>query len=1183
MLYRIFLILMLFWPALVQAQSEVLLPVKTGNRMGLIDTLGNIVVEPQFDNIEAVSGRPFLLIEQNGRRAAFNLSDKAIFTKYYETLELAYLDCFIAGNRAALGVINMGDSVVIPMKYESITPVLGEGYLCVGPDGIDMYSFIGELKSHVTAESAVFHQGVFVVESNGLYGIAAQSDKMIVPAEYNMYELGSGQIKLSSKDSIVVFHIASRRVINAEKDARLSFFQDAVNENASTPFYHIQSKSLSGFFSVWSDKPIAADLSGRKINQSLLSGYYYLVDSDYLLVDSLGTLAISHACDFIGHYRDRRFRLIENDLWGIYDLDSGYIIQPKYNNLSLLIDSTLGNQWFIAVDNEGYHLLREDGSSAIGRNLFNVRLYDGRGFVVSEIGKRVMLLGPDAKALTESIYDGIVPLSNRYWMVTINGKRGLLDSTGKVLLQPVFGDIRQAGQSIRCYSGSRMEVYVEEGGRLVQSVVYTNYQQLNLSNMSINSTMQNAAFTLTGPYRWRKDSTMNRFGLMSTPTGQWAIPPSFDYARFDRDKNLTLVGVFSDSAVISLGPLNFKGRMLFGIVDQERASILVPPVWSFIYFNNLLDRKLASDGINRISLTAANAVPAIYRGNEWGSVSYAGLIYHSSVNYIDRMTGAKAKAWVFDSAYVARQSKDYKICNVSSFFKGISSFYIPADAYTDSVLKAGKNLFLYAKVADSLAFQRSPGVRTDPGLQLQSVKGCPAFLYPWLYNSELESGRNFKNMLISKSERKYSFINTQGSLIHDLEFSKAFSFSEGLAQVRKGTRWGYIDTNGIMVIEPRFKTTFAFSEGKAAASIKGGKFGYIGKDGEWIIEPQFREALSFGSGLAPVKWTTLFGYIDENGKKVIDDTYIRASPFIGSNAVVYMKKGFGLIDLTGKWLLKPVYSSISPPDDNGFRIVMKGNRRSLVDQKGIRVVPYSRFVSYAGEGYYCVSKDKSRSLYNSEGEKVFQSKSDKPLTVSSGLILVTARNQYEFVDFNGKTKLGPFRRASDFNFGMAVISTNLKTCIIDTSGRELKSIFKYRVSDAETFDENGIAILRKSSLYYMIDTSGTVRFSSFQRPLKISGGMYVLSRGEKRYLYNAITDKQNQYSIWDNISNTSGGNYFLVQSNEWFGVADIHGRYYVKPSYTKIEFVQTGIYRVFYGDKMGYVKRDGTVLWEPSR
>src|SRR5258706_200389 len=111
-----------------------------------------------------------------------------------------------------------------------------------------------------------------------------------------------------------------------------------------------------------------------------------------------------------------------------------------------------------------------------------------------------------------------------------------------------------------------------------------------------------------------------------------------------------------------------------------------------------------------------------------------------------------------------------------------------------------------------------------------------------------------------------------GRIVIPPQFDEAGSFSDGLAAVRIGARFGYIDKQGKIVIKPQFSSAGAFSDGLAVVGIDD-KWGYIDKQGKFVIKPQFSSAGSFSDGLAAVRTgdflTGKSGFIDSRGNFVI--------------------------------------------------------------------------------------------------------------------------------------------------------------------------------------------------------------------------------------------------------------------------------------------------------------------------
>ena len=136
--------------------------------------------------------------------------------------------------------------------------------------------------------------------------------------------------------------------------------------------------------------------------------------------------------------------------------------------------------------------------------------------------------------------------------------------------------------------------------------------------------------------------------------------------------------------------------------------------------------------------------------------------------------------------------------------------------------------------------------------------------------------------------RKWGFIDRSGSLVirpRFVEGDAPFStkFSDGLAAVRYGDKWGFIDRTGKVVIRPRFAgddySPPSFSEGLSAIR-EGYKYGYIDKTGNFVIAPRFDKAGNFSEGAAAVQEADgRRAYIDRNGNYITAQRFRDASPF----------------------------------------------------------------------------------------------------------------------------------------------------------------------------------------------------------------------------------------------------------------------------------------------------------------
>ena len=111
---------------------------------------------------------------------------------------------------------------------------------------------------------------------------------------------------------------------------------------------------------------------------------------------------------------------------------------------------------------------------------------------------------------------------------------------------------------------------------------------------------------------------------------------------------------------------------------------------------------------------------------------------------------------------------------------------------------------------------------------------------------------------------KVIFYNFKWVNVHILHlYDNAYSFSEGLALVKKAIKWGYVDKNGKEVIPFSYDDAYSFSEGLALVK-KAIKWGYVDKNGKEVIPFSYDDACSFSEGLARVYKDGKWGFIYKN-------------------------------------------------------------------------------------------------------------------------------------------------------------------------------------------------------------------------------------------------------------------------------------------------------------------------------
>jgi hypothetical protein len=161
-------------------------------------------------------------------------------------------------------------------------------------------------------------------------------------------------------------------------------------------------------------------------------------------------------------------------------------------------------------------------------------------------------------------------------------------------------------------------------------------------------------------------------------------------------------------------------------------------------------------------------------------------------------------------------------------------------------------------------------------------------------------------------------------LPHGLHFPWAGDFSEGLAPVQIGNRFGFIDTSGNLRIAAAFDRVGAFSGG-LAPFLENGKWGYVDVTGGRAIPPAYGYAGPFREGLAPVATDSGYGYIDREGRPVGGMGYADARPYSEGLAAVkvdYEDYGaWGFVDKRGEFAIPPLFNDVGAGFSEGLAVV----------------------------------------------------------------------------------------------------------------------------------------------------------------------------------------------------------------------------------------------------------------------
>lgn len=155
---------------------------------------------------------------------------------------------------------------------------------------------------------------------------------------------------------------------------------------------------------------------------------------------------------------------------------------------------------------------------------------------------------------------------------------------------------------------------------------------------------------------------------------------------------------------------------------------------------------------------------------------------------------------------------------------------------------------------------------------------------------------------VVRKGRKRGIINISGEIVIPLKYDLLDNFSEGLCLAMVAAsreyldgQYIYLDKVGNLAFSATFSRASSFSEGLAVVSpCNNGKvlgvdcidnagafiplkYGYINHHAKFVIPPEFSYAESFRNGFAAVKKNDKYGLIDKAGKEILPFQYDKLS------------------------------------------------------------------------------------------------------------------------------------------------------------------------------------------------------------------------------------------------------------------------------------------------------------------
>jgi len=382
-----------------------------------------------------------------------------------------------------------------------------------------------------------------------------------------------------------------------------------------------------------------------------------------------------------------------------------------------------------------------------------------------------------------------------------------------------------------------------------------------------------------------------------------------------------------------------------------------------------------------------------------------------------------------------------------------------------------------------------------------------------------------------KSKPLWGYIDTLGNVLMAPTFDFADDFSANqVAIVRQGAGYGLINSTFMTLVACNYRDIVPISDSLYKVSVKNPYIFYFSNRGRQYCLPQYNRYMGFSGGRCAVRRDSLWGFLDDQGKESIPCRFEAVRPFSDGLAAVLDTTGWVFVGTTGRKVF-------------GTGLPRAGGRS---------------FGAFS-EGRCAVQQNRKWGYWDKAGQLKIEATFAAAGPFHRGAAVVKSGNFYGLIDTAGQYILKPERFAviEEFNAeGVAKVKEKKEGFwgLLDTKGNLLTAL-KY--IEIDTFRERH-AKVRATTGHGLVNTLGreVIPCGQYAGVGRVSGGVAaVLPPLAKAWSYVDTTNRRISERTFMHPGPFQGG-YALVEQNQ---VIDRSGQSVELPE-VRVEFLSEGIF-----------------------
>jgi len=393
------------------------IPATDKNKWGLIDTVGDWVLQPQFDFCEPYS-EGMALVESNERYGFVNLYGELIIDPGYEEADNFNKGVAIVFDGEYYGAINRFGKIKIPFEYDDIGEFVDGiayafkngkyGYIDV--DGNVVVPFVYQQAFSVVNNRAL-------VKQNDKYGIINKANKIILPFDFDWIEPNflDTLIKVKAENKFGIIALSGDTLLKVQYDkiGRIDNDPILVVETGKVGYY---SRSTGWvILPKYETDPFIMDWG--EFSEGLAR---IRIKGKMGVIDSTDTRVVPAIFENMGPYVEPLYPIKKRGKWGYADKGIKLRIEYTFDNALPFVDSLARVK---VLDNWG--MIDVYGKEKIAIDYKKIQKFEGFYILENDFG--MGLIDLKGKFVLPILFDRITPDDQGFFILDYKGELAYFD------------------------------------------------------------------------------------------------------------------------------------------------------------------------------------------------------------------------------------------------------------------------------------------------------------------------------------------------------------------------------------------------------------------------------------------------------------------------------------------------------------------------------------------------------------------------------------------------------------------------------------------------------------------------------------------------------------------------------------------------------------------------------------